>query len=193
MNSLRALRTVGWIASGVALLGGSLFAGFLSALVRQRRLESRDRKTISTDGPPTVGRIEELARAVAQLEKRLDTNGVASCLNLVLERVEKLERCVEQLAGEMPSLPPIDQVLAAVEQMVAAKISGLDERLGDQVQAIELLRNATAQTDLLLQKLIQAVEELADQAGDRRSGSPSQTTGPSVSGGHPGDRDYPVA
>jgi len=59
--------------------------------------------------------------------------------------------------------PPEEALLAAVEAMVAARVGGLDERIAEQVRAIELLRDSSAETDALLERLIVAVTELAQQ------------------------------
>ena len=177
MKTSRALKSAAWAAAGAALLGGGMFLGFFSALLDRKRRELSP--TISP--PQTNERIEQLTLAVADLQKRVYGGAPADKLESVSRRVEQLEQRVEQLVNEPPGLPAVDQVLEAVEQMVSAKIGGLDERLTDQVQAIDLLRTASAQTDALLQKLLEAVETLAERnSGESRPG--------------PSDgRDYPVA
>jgi methyl-accepting chemotaxis protein len=138
-----------------------MFVGFVSALLARRR------ESEAPAMPPDAGlsrRVDELAGVVGQLRQRLEAAArPASQIEAISDRVEQLERRVEQIVAEMPAPPPIEQVLAAVEEMVSAKIGGLDERLTDQVHAIELLRGASAQTDALLQRLIQAVESLTEQ------------------------------
>lgn len=194
-----------------------MFLGFVSALVRRKQLELGGAAPV-TPGPTPVTapdpaylrRVDELASAVAALQKRVDTRAetglksaaappseeMAGRLEAVSERIERLERRVEQLASEASAAPAVDtdQVLAAVEQMITQRIGGLDERLTDQVRAIELLRSASAQTDTLLQKLICAVEVLAEQAGEKLAKSASAAEGNAegaLGAGPP--RDYPFA
>ena len=179
MSTSSPLKSAAWAVAGAALLGGGMFLGFVSALAGRRLGEPAgpepEPKKDPAPGPDliSVRRIDELARAVGELQKRVDgaapppAQAAAERLDEVSFRVAQLESRVEQLVSETPAVPPVDQMLAAVEHMVAAKIAGLDERLTHQVHAIELLRNASAQTDVLLQKLIRAVETLAEQTGEK--------------------------
>jgi hypothetical protein len=151
-----------------------MLLGFASALVRRRERGEPEKAAAGGAGALDavyLKRIDELASAVAGIQERLDraapypaTESTSEKIQAVSLRVEQLERRVDQLISEMPSVPPVDHVLAAVEHMVAAKIGALDERLTNQVQAIELLRKASSQTDALLQKLIAAVEDLSHAA-----------------------------
>jgi len=162
------LETIAWAAAGAVLLGAGMVLGLVSAAAGRRR------ERHPSAAPPQVPdsglnrRVDDLATAVTGLQQRLDA--VAAPLekiDAVTERIGQLEKRVEQMAAEPPVAgPSIEQVLTAVEQMVATKIGGLDERLTDQVHAIELLRHASTQTDSLLQRLIQAVEGLAQQTSD---------------------------
>ena len=170
MSRRGPLETAAWAAAGAALLGGGIVLGFVSAL-RGRRRESEARAPAPAGATiPDLAltrRVEELAALVAGLQRHVDSaSAPVEKLDAVTERVAQLERRVEQIVTEIPSVPSIEQVLAAVEQMVTAKIGGLDERLTDQVHAIELLRHASTQTDALLQRLIQAVENLAEQSSE---------------------------
>ena len=193
------LRSVAWVMGGAVLLGSGMVLGFISALVRQKRGEdaAAPASPPATASPVTdqkfLSRIDDLAQAIADLQTRSEIaappppQAVHDKLDAVSLRVEQLERRVEQLVNEAPATPPIDQVLAAVEQMVAAKIGGLDERLSDQVHAIDLLRNASTQTDALLQKLLHAVQVLAEQTAEKME--PGQPEPPPAAPQH----DYPIA
>ena len=185
MSTSSPLKNAALAAAGAALLGGGMFFGFVSAMVRRKQL-GEAAPAVPIPDPLLTKRIEDLAQSVAELQKRLDSaplpaEAASERIDAVSRRVEQLEQRLEQLVGEAPAVPPIDQILAAVEHMVAMKIAGLDERLSDQVHAIELLRNASTQTDALLQKLIQAVESLAAQTLEKGEGEPARP------------RDYPVA
>lgn len=176
MKSDSPLKSAAWAAAGAALLGGGMLLGFVSAVVggkRPGRRREEEQPPAALRGAPTLDpisarRIDELAGAVVELQARLD--GIAPTapgaagqrLNAITERLEDLEKRVDQIATEAAG-PPVDQILNAVEHMVTEKIAGLDERLTDQLQAIELLRGASAQTDVLLQKLLNAVEALGSQ------------------------------
>jgi methyl-accepting chemotaxis protein len=146
-----------------------MFLGFVSALLGRKRETDAP---AGTPDPALSRRVEELAVVVGQLRQRLEAAAVPTAqIDSIRERVEQLQRRVEQIAAEMPAAPPVEQVLAAVEQMVTGKIGQLDERLSDQVHAIELLRHASAQTDALLHRLIQAVESLSEQSAEISPGA----------------------
>ena len=141
-----------------------------------------------------------MASTVADLARRVETvqssipETLGGQLNDFDLRFEKLEHRVEELSNTAPGLPPVDQLLAAVDNLVSTRIGGLDERLADQVHAIELLREASSQTDALVQKLILAVEGLAAQAAEQQAGIETRAT----EEGEAGDdrlqqRGYPVA
>ncbi len=164
MSRRGPLETAAWAAAGAALLGGGLFLGFVSAMLGRRREGEAE---ASVPDPTLARRVEDLATLVTGLQGRVESAAApGNKLDAITERVGQLERRVEQILVEAPAGPSVEQVLAAVEQMVAAKIGGLDERLTDQVHAIELLRHASTQTDALLHRLIQAVEGLAEQSSD---------------------------
>jgi len=132
-----------------------------------RRREGEAEASVPDPNPTLARRVEDLATLVTGLQQRVDSAAApANTLDAITQRVEQLERRVEQIVIEAPAGPSVEQVLAAVEQMVAVKIGGLDERLTDQVHAIELLRHASTQTDALLHRLIQAVESLAEQSSE---------------------------
>jgi len=170
------VKSVVWAAAGAVFVGSGMVVGRFTTLVEQSR---RDDPVPAEPPEPRVARdpdfgrrLDRLASSVASLEARVEAVASAPAngrVEAMTERVDQLERLVEQTIAQTPSLPPIDQVLGAVEQMISARIGGLDERLTDQVHAIELLRGASAQTDILLHKLIQAVETLAQAPGGRET------------------------
>lgn len=165
-----------------------MFLGFVSALVGRKREEDAAGRASLGPGsldPISARRIDELAGAVVEVQARLDAVAppVAAPprLDAVTARLAALEKRVEQIAGGAP----VDQILAAVEHMVSDKIAGLDERLTDQLQAVELLRSASVQTDALLQKLLYAVESLGSQTEKAAAAESEGTPGP--------QKEYPAA
>lgn len=192
------LRAAALAAAGAALLGGGMFLGFVSALVKRKEWEGTG---AAPAGAPDAGysqRVDQLAAAVVELQKRVD-RGVGSVavpapeetgeqLEAVSRRIERLEQRLEQLAF---GTPPTEDVLDAVERMIENRIGGLDKRLKDQVQQIEMLRHASTQTDVLLQRLIAAVESLGRQGGEKPPPGPEDgPEGPRPGGAPP---DYPLA
>jgi hypothetical protein len=202
MKASEIAKGVAWAAAGAALLGGGMIFGRLASLLPRTREQQdagapeeparRDRIEPSAE----IGRrLEALAASVTELEKRMETPAPVPAkldqIDVISQRVEKLERRVDELLAEPAQLPPIDQVLAAVEQMISTRIGGLDERLSDQVHAIELLRTASTQTDTLLQRLIQAVEALTGPAAEPERETGKRETPPSTAE-RPRDWDYPI-
>ncbi len=170
-----------------------MLLGLVSAAVRRRPGEEADPEPTSAN-QEYLKRFAELAASVTELQNRIEARtpaapaAVASQLAAVSARVERLERRVEELVSEPQPIPAADQVLAAVEQMVAVKIGALDERLTDQVHAIEMLRHASTETDVLLHKLLRAVEALADQASEKME-APEMVERSAAAA----PKDYPVA
>jgi sugar-specific transcriptional regulator TrmB len=169
MKTTGSLTGAAWAVAGAAILGGGVVLGFASALVQRRETKPELAPPAS---PETANqrRADELARAVAALERRLEAaakhrsdESTADRLDAVNLRIEKLEARMDQVFNESAAAPRIDQVLGVVEHMVASRVEGLDQRLDDQVEAIESLRNASTQTDVLLQRLLLAVEALSNQ------------------------------
>ncbi len=163
------VKSVVWAAAWAVFVGGGMVVGHFATLAERqaRRDESapgEPPEPRAARDPDFGRRLDRLASSVASLEARVEAAASApdnGRVEAITERVDQLERLVEQTIAQTPPLPPIDQVLRAVEEMISARIGGLDQRLTDQVHAIELLRSASAQTDVLLQRLIQAVETLA--------------------------------
>jgi uncharacterized protein YPO0396 len=190
MKTSGPLAGAAWAVAGAAILGGGVAIGFASAIVQRR--EGAVKPTAPPEAEiPHQNRLEALARAVAALEKRLETvsaqrseEPLAERLDAVSTRVAQLEARVEEAIAESAAVPRLDQVLGAVEQMVAAKIDGLDQRLTDQVQAIDHLRSASSQTDALLHRLISAVEALSVQ---------HKIAGPEGENPDAPPRTYPIA
>jgi hypothetical protein len=129
----------------LGILSGGLVLGFLASLLRDPAPRVRSRAE-----QVLIRRIKELAAAVAALEKRIES-GVP-----------------------LPD-PAAGEVLAAVDNIVAARIGGIDQRIQEQAQAVELLREASAQTDVLLERLITAIHALVHQAEPREEAAEKRT------------------
>jgi hypothetical protein len=174
MKASDIAKGVAWAAAGAAFMGGGVLLGRLSSLlVPPAKREREEPAGAALPSEPIANaemrrRLDHLAAAITELQARVEEPRQAAArpdqIDLISRRVDQLEQRVEQMIAEAPVVPPVDQVLAAVEQMITARIGGLDERLTDQVHAIELLRSASSQTDALLQRLIHAVEALAAPA-----------------------------
>jgi hypothetical protein len=185
MKVTDVIKSVVWAVAGAVFVGGGMVVGRFATLVEQQA--RADDPAAGKPPEPRVARdpdfgrrLDRLASSVASLEARVEAVTSApgnGQVEAITERVDQLERLVEQTIAQTPPLPPIDQVLGAVEQMVSARIGGLDERLTDQVHAIELLRSASAQTDVLLHRLIQAVEGLAHPLAAGRETPPGSRRG----------------
>ena len=132
------------VAAGAALLGAGLLRSFTPPAQRAPRSEPEP-------APP---------RPEPKSEPDLST---------VHQRIERLEKRVAQCEADRAPGAIEETARAAAEDVVAAKIAGLDDRLTEQVRAIEKLQAASAKTDALLERLMDVLQAVLDQAGQREA------------------------
>ncbi len=90
-------------------------------------------------------------------------------LSAVHQRIERLEKRVVQCEADRAPGTIEETARAAAENVVGAKIAGLDDRLTEQVRAIEKLQKASEKTDALLERLMDVLQAVLDQSGQREA------------------------
>jgi uncharacterized coiled-coil protein SlyX len=134
------------VLSEVAVfLAGVLAAGLVSG--RRRKQE----------GAPDASSVEDLRRAVAELEKRLAGQETATAARL------------GQLETRIAETPSTQQIVGAMEQLLSKTMASLDDRLSTQAHSIEVLKTTVSQTDSLLERVLESLDSLqsyADPAED---------------------------
>jgi len=98
---------------------------------------------------------EALKRALDRLEAKVQAQETAT-----EERFSRLESSVATQTAKMSEIPSTAQIVAAMEQLLTKTMSSLDDRLTNQAHAIDVLKTTVAQTDSLLERVLDNLDVL---------------------------------
>lgn len=98
---------------------------------------------------------EELKKSIAQLEARLQAREAADSA-----RFAQVETRLEEHSAKLADVPSTSQIVAAMEQLLSRTMASLDDRLTTQAHSIEVLKNTVAQTDSLLERVLESLDSL---------------------------------
>ncbi len=90
-----------------------------------------------------------LKRAFAEAENRLDQRRAGW-----EERFRCIEARLDDHEARLNQIPSTAQIVAAMEELLSAKMASFDQRLEAQSASIERLKNTVAQTDILLERVL---------------------------------------
>lgn len=125
---------------------------------RLAALENAERRTPSVDAAhnpaETVAAIASLEATVASLTARYD------------DRMSKLESRVGAHDAKLKEVPTLAQVVTTMEEMLANTMSGLDQKLSDQVRSIETLKTTVSQSDELMERVLDSIYSLQSHVAD---------------------------
>jgi hypothetical protein len=142
------------ILSEVGLfVAGVLAAGWLAG----RRRE--DLAPAAAPGPAPARNPENWNRSIADLEKRLAVQEAATT-----ERFAAVEAKIDQQGARLADLPSTQQIVGAMEQLIAKTMTSLDDRLTNQAHSIEVLKTTVSQTDNLLERVLESLDSLQTYA-----------------------------
>ena len=136
-------------APRIAVLLAGVAAGALSRL-----LESRGRS-----------RAALLERTVQDLENRMMARDAAQD-----NRLAALETRLNEHEAKLHNVPSTDQIVSAMEELLAKATASLDERLMAQAQSIEVLKSTVTQSDELLERVLESLDLLRQGFEDPGSG-----------------------
>jgi hypothetical protein len=123
--------------------------------------------------PPTPAdspTVIELQRAVADLENRLtvqqsgNTTRFAQLESVAATRFRQLESRMDEVSAKLAEVPSTQQIVGAMEQLLAKTMTSLDDRLTTQAQSIDVLKNTVSQTDSLLERVLESLDSLQTYA-----------------------------
>jgi uncharacterized coiled-coil protein SlyX len=97
----------------------------------------------------------ELKTALDGLEVRISAQ---ETLNAA--RFGQIEAKLEDHSVRMADMPSTSQIVSAMEQILARTMSSLDERLNSQARSIDTLKTTVAQTDSLLERVLESLDSL---------------------------------
>ena len=99
--------------------------------------------------------LRELRKATAELEGRVIAQDTATS-----ERFAQIETRLEEHAVRLAEVPSTNQIVAAMEHLLSKTMSTLDDRLTMQAQTIEVLKGTVAQTDSVLERILESLDSL---------------------------------
>ncbi len=99
--------------------------------------------------------IGELKATLAELESRLRAHERDTGI-----RFDQLEATVDQHESRLAEIPSTQQIVGAMEQLLAKTMTSLDERLAAQSHSIDVLKTTVSQTDDLLERVLESIDAL---------------------------------
>jgi uncharacterized coiled-coil protein SlyX len=128
----------------------------------ENRLTALENGTASTAGSETGTRnTPETLAAVASIEAT-----VASLTTRYDSRLTTLESQVAGHDAKLKELPTLSQVVSTMEEMLSNTMSGLDQKLTEQVRSIDVLKTTVAQSDELMERVLDSIYSLQSHVGD---------------------------
>lgn len=79
-------------------------------------------------------------------------------------RLNRLEARSEAQETKLKEMPSTAQLIAAMDELLAQAMAGLEGRLTAQAQSIETLRLTVSETDELLERVLESLDTLRDAA-----------------------------
>jgi len=108
--------------------------------------------TVQRDAAETLAAVATLEASVASLAARYDS------------RLTNLESQVSEHEAKLRELPTLAQVISTMEGMLSTTMSGLDQKLSEQVKSIEVLKTTVAQSDELMERVLDSIYSLQSHA-----------------------------
>jgi hypothetical protein len=108
--------------------------------------------------------LRALKKSVAALETRL-----ASQETLDEKRVAQIEARLNEHDERLQQVPTTSQLVAAMESLLSKTMAGLDERLTSQAHSIEVLKATVAQTDELLERVLESLDSIRQDSAQDES------------------------
>ena len=99
--------------------------------------------------------IGDIKDSLAEIEARIATHERESGV-----RFEQLETRVSQSETGLAEIPSTEQIVGAMERLLAKTMTSLDERLAAQSHSIDVLKTTVSQTDDLLERVIESIDAL---------------------------------
>jgi uncharacterized coiled-coil protein SlyX len=99
--------------------------------------------------------------AVASLEA-----SVASLTTRYESRLTQLETRVGDHDAKLKEVPTLAQVVSTMEEMLSSTMSGLDNKLSEQVRSIDVLKTTVAQSDELMERVLDSIYSLQSHVAE---------------------------
>jgi uncharacterized coiled-coil protein SlyX len=136
------------MAKNIGILPG--LAAFLAG-VAAGVISGSGRKRIAMSAEPSL----DVKSALMQLEARIAAQETANAA-----RFGEIETKLEDHTARLADAPSTTQIVAAMEQILSRTMASLDERLNSQARSIDTLKTTVAQTDTLLERVLESLDSL---------------------------------
>lgn len=85
------------------------------------------------------------------------------------ERFRSIEMRVEDHELRLNEIPSTGQIVSAIEDLLSKNMTSLNQRLSAQSGSIELLKTTVAQTDVLLERVLESLDQLRGPSAEPES------------------------
>jgi len=102
----------------------------------------------------TLSAVASLEASVAALTTRYDG------------RLTQLESRVGDHDAKLKEVPTLAQVVSTMEAMLSNTMSGLDQKLSEQVRSIDVLKTTVAQSDELMERVLDSIYSLQSHVAE---------------------------
>ena len=71
-----------------------------------------------------------------------------------------------EVKAKLKELPTLAQVVNTMEEMLSNTMSGLDQKLSEQVRSIEVLKTTVSQSDELMERVLDSIYSLQSHVSE---------------------------
>ncbi|HEY3233292.1 MAG TPA: hypothetical protein VGJ84_01160, partial [Polyangiaceae bacterium] len=111
--------------------------------------------------PDTTGAIASLESTVHSLEHTVQSLSARQDA-----RFTQIETRVGEHEAKLKEIPTLTQVISTMEGMLSSTMSGLDQKIAEQVRSIEVLKTTVSQSDELMERVLDSIYSLQSHVTD---------------------------
>jgi uncharacterized coiled-coil protein SlyX len=106
--------------------------------------------------------LADLKRSLADMQGRLAEQGSVQTARMdrIETRLDEQAAVISDHTQRLADVPSTGQIVAAMEQLLQKTMASLDERLTTQAHSINVLNTTVAQTDSLLERVLESLDSL---------------------------------
>ena len=145
-------KQVNWISEVALFVAGGLLAASVSRVRAPVHLPTAGEAP--TEGPD----LSEIRGAICKLQRRVAEEASTSAV-----RFAAIETRLEEHSTKLAEIPPILQIVSAVEQTLTKAMAPLHDRLTGQEQAITALKLVVGRSDRLIDRVLELAKEAKEQ------------------------------
>ncbi len=115
-----------------------------------------------------------LKRSLVDIEQRMAAQDASQSgrLQQIENRLGEHAAAINEHTQRLADVPSTSQIVTAMERLLQKTMSSLDERLSAQAHSIDILKTTVAQTDSLLERVLESLDSL------QTAGEPSEASDP---------------